>query len=273
MKSIKELEYTAAKLRLEIFEMVVKAKGGHLGGAFSVIDVLTVLYKNVLKHDPAVPDWEDRDRLIFSKGHCCLALYTILAECGYFEKSLLEKYSIDGGSFAGHPEKDIVPGVEVGAGSLGHGLGIGVGMALAGKIDKKNYRVFVVSSDGELNEGSTWEAIMSASQYKLHNLILIVDYNKYISLGPINEIMKLDPLHSKLESFGWSVVEVNGHHMDDIVSSLESLPLSSEKPTAIISNTIKGKGVSFMENVPMWHFRGPNQKEIELARKELHEAL
>ena len=268
-KTTNELEKIASKLRLEILEMVIRANGGHIGGAFSIIDVLTALYMNVLNHDPQNPSWVNRDRLLFSKGHSCLALYTILAECGYFKKKLLENYAVDGGAFAGHPEREFIPGVEITAGSLGHGHSLGAGMALAGKIDSKDYKVFVVSSDGELNEGSTWEAFMSASQYNLDNLTIIIDYNKYISLGTINSIMNIDPLKKRLESFGFGVSEINGHNMVEIVSTLEKVPFKKNKPNAIIAHTIKGKGVSFMENVPMWHFRAPNVSEALLAKNEL----
>lgn len=271
-KSKDELIKIASKLRLEILNMVTNANGGHIGGAFSVIDTLTALYMNILNHDPKNPSWESRDRLLYSKGHSCLALYTILAECGYFDYKLLEKYAIDGGAFAGHPEREFIPGVEITAGSLGHGHSLGVGIALAGKIDSKDYRVFVVSSDGELNEGSTWEAIMSASQYKLDNLTMIIDYNKYISLGTINSIMNIDPLKKRFESFGWMVNEIDGHNMGEIVSSLEKIPFKKDKPSAIIAHTIKGKGVSFMENVPMWHFRAPNPNEAFQAKNELENA-
>jgi transketolase len=271
-KTIHELEKIASGLRLEILDMVIRAKGGHIGGSFSVIDTLTALYMNILNHDPQNPSWESRDRLLFSKGHSCLALYTVLAECGYFKKKLLEKYAVDEGAFAGHPEREFIPGVEITAGSLGHGHSLGVGMALAGKIDSKDYRVFVVSSDGELNEGSTWEAIMSASQYNLDNLTIIIDYNKYISLGTINSIMNIDPLKKRFESFGWAVNEIDGHNMGEIVSSLEKIPFKKDKPSAIIAHTIKGKGVSFMENVPMWHFRAPSPNEALQAKNELEKA-
>jgi len=271
--SVKELENIAAKFRIEILDIVIRANGGHIGGSFSIIDALTALYMNTLNHDPQNPSWEDRDRLLFSKGHSCLALYTVLAECGYYDKKLLEKYAVDNGTFAGHPERGFIRGVEITAGSLGHGHSLGVGMALAGKIDSKDYRVFVVSSDGELNEGSTWEAIMSATQYKLDNLIMIIDYNKYISLGTINSIMNIDPFDKRLESFGWVVKEIDGHNMNEITGSLEKLPFQKNKPSAIILNTIKGKGVSFMENVSMWHFRAPNTQEAIQAKKELEKEI
>ena len=272
-RSIKELEKIASKLRLRILDMVIKANGGHIGGAFSVIDIITVLYMNIIKHDPINPNWDSRDRLLFSKGHSCLALYTILAECGYFEKILLDKYCVDDGAFAGHPEREFIPGVEITSGSLGHGHSLGVGIALAGKIDSKVYRVFVISSDGELNEGSTWEAIMSASQYKLDNLTMIIDYNKYLSLDTTKRIMNIDPLRKRFESFGWVYNEINGHDMKEIISAFEKIPYEKDKPSVIVANTIKGKGVSFMENVPMWHFRAPSPEEALLAKQELEKVL
>lgn len=271
--SIQNLKNTATCLRLEILEMVVRANGGHIGGSFSVIDLLVALYLRVLNVDPSDPSWEGRDRLLFSKGHSCLALYTVLAECGYFEKSRLETYAVNGGAFAGHPEHGFIPGVEITAGSLGHGPSLGVGMALAAKIDSSEHKVFVVSSDGELNEGSVWEAIMSAAQFKLDNLTLVIDYNKYISLGTIDSIMSVSPLEEKLEDFGWSVRSIDGHNMQDIVTVFEQLPFDLNQPSAIISHTIKGKGVSFMENVPMWHFRTPTEAEACEARAELQLVL
>ena len=263
----------ANELRVLILEMVIRAGGGHIGGAYSIIEVITALYFRVLNHDPQNPSWSDRDRLLFSKGHGCLALYAALAEAGYFEKERLEKFCVDGGLLPGHPEREFVPGVEITSGSLGHGLSIGVGMALAAKIDKKKYHVYVVLSDGELNEGSTWEALMSGSQFSLDNLTAIIDSNKFISLGSISEIMNIEPLSERLRDFGWAVDEIDGHDINQIVSSIEKVPFESGKPSAIIANTVKGKGVSFMENVPMWHYRAPNKEEAELALRELKEAL
>jgi transketolase len=268
-----ELKKISYELRLDILDMVVRANGGHIGGSFSAIDLLAVLYLNILKHDPSKPQWELRDRLIYSKGHSCLALYTILSKCGYFEKKLLEKYAIDGGAFAGHPEREFIPGVEVTAGSLGHGHSLAVGIALAAKINNEEHHTYIISSDGELNEGSSWEAIMSASQFKLDNLTMIIDYNKYISLGTVESIMSIDPLDERLKSFGWDVYEIDGHDFSEINSVLENSTNNNSKPTAIIANTIKAKGVSFMENIPMWHFRCPTKEEDSLARKEIQEVL
>lgn len=272
-QEISWLAHKADELRILILEMVIRAGGGHIGGAYSIIEVVTALYFRVLNHDPQNPSWSNRDRLLFSKGHGCLALYAALAEAGYFEKERLEKFCVDGGLLAGHPEREFVPGVEITSGSLGHGLSIGVGMALAAKIDKKKYHVYVVLSDGECNEGSTWEALMSGAQFNLDNLTVVIDSNKYISLGPIAEIMNIEPLSERLRDFGWAVNEIDGHDMNQIVGALEKVPFKSGKPSAIIANTVKGKGVSFMENVPMWHYRAPNEGEAELALRELKEAL
>lgn len=263
----------AQELRILILEMVMRAGGGHIGGAYSVIEVMTALYFRVLKHNPKNPAWQERDRLVFSKGHGCLALYTCLAETGYFEKSKLEQFCVDDGFLAGHPSLGKVPGVEVTAGSLAHGLSQGVGMALAAKIDKQDHRIFVICGDGELNEGSTWEALQSGAQFHLDNLTLIIDSNKFISLGPLTEIMNVEPLGDRLRDFGWAVREIDGHNMKEVVGVLESAPFVPGKPNAIIANTIKGKGVSFMENVAMWHYRGPNREEATIALKELQEAL
>lgn len=264
----------ATEMRISILTMVCRAGGGHIGGAFSIIDVMTALYFRVLTHDPKDPLWPERDRLLFSKGHGCLALYTVLAETNYFTKDKLKGFCVDGGTLAGHPERHFIPGVEVTAGSLGHGLSLGVGMALAHKMDSRSSRhVFAVLSDGECNEGSVWEAVMSASQFKLDGLTAIIDSNKYESLGRVSEIMNIEPLAEKLRSFGWAVCEIDGHDMSQIVDALERVPVESGKPTAIVAHTVKGKGVSFMENVPMWHYRAPNEQEADTAFSELEAAL
>ncbi|MFC2070300.1 transketolase [Chloroflexota bacterium] len=267
------LAYKANELRILALEMALRAGGGHLGGAFSVIDVITALYFRILNHDPKNPSWPERDRLLFSKGHSCLALYTALAETGYFEKERLERFCVDDGLLAGHPERELVPGVEITAGSLAHGLPIAVGMALAAKIDKKEHKIYAVLSDGECNEGSTWEAIMSGAQLGLDNLTLIIDNNRFISLGPLAEIMNVEPLGDRMRDFGWGVEVIDGHDMGQIVSALEKIPFEAGKPSVIVSNTVKGKGVSFMENVAMWHYRGMNEEEAEIASRELKEAL
>jgi transketolase len=269
LPSAVELARTANRLRLNVLEMVIKAGGGHIGGSFSVIDILSALYLRVLNHDPGNPDWPGRDRLVFSKGHSCLALYNVLAECGYFPKENLDCYCVDGGAFAGHPERKLVPGAEATTGSLGHGLPIAVGMAMSAKLNGESHRTVCVLGDGECNEGSVWEAFMAGAQFKLDNLTAIIDSNKYESLGTVEEILSIEPLGERLADFGWAVREIDGHDMARILDALENAPYEEGKPNAIVAHTVKGKGVSFMEGVSMWHYRGPSEDEAEKARAEL----
>ena len=266
------LRRKAMELRLSVLEMAVRAGGGHIGGSFSVIDVLTALYLRVMRHDPRNPDWPQRDRLVFSKGHSCLALYNVLAESGYFAKEDLERYCVDGGMFAGHPVR-ILPGVEATTGSLGHGLPIAVGMALAAQMDKAEHRVFAVMGDGECNEGSNWEAFMAGAQLGLDGLVAIVDSNKLESLGRVVDILSIEPLGERLRNFGWAVREIDGHDMGQIVDTLESVPFEPRKPSAVVAHTVKGKGVSFMENQAKWHYRGPTPEEAEAGRAELRASM
>ena len=266
----KEFYYNSYKLRLKILEMVKKSNGGHIGGSYSVIDILNYLYAYELKHFPKKPKSNSRDFLIYSKGHSSLALYSTLNYFGYFPETTLDNYNIDGGTLAGHPEKDIAPGIEITSGSLGHGQSIGVGLSLSLKFDNKDNRVFVICSDGEFNEGSVWEACLSASQFKLRNFYLIIDYNKLISLDYIKNIMSIDPLAKKLESFGFTVHELDGHNFQSLSNCFNAIKKNnSDKPKCIIANTIKGKGVSFMENITKWHFRSPTDDEYEKAKIEL----
>ena len=263
------LSRQADRYRLRILEMAIKGNGGHIGGSFSVIEMLTALYHRVLNHDPQNPNWEGRDKLVFSKGHCCLALYNVLAEFGYFPKEKLETYYQDGGYLAGHPTFGKIPGVEATAGSLGHGLPIAVGMAIAARHRGENRRIFTILGDGESNEGSVWEGFAAGGQFGLSNLTAIIDCNGYESLGTVDEIMSIEPLAGRLQSFGWEVREINGHNMDEILGALERVPFNSSKPSAIVSRTNKGNGVSFMENVSMWHYRAPSEEEAAQARREL----
>ena len=267
------LRRRANELRISILNMAIRANGGHIGGAYSIIDVMTALYFRVLKHDPSNPSWPMRDRVIYSKGHGCLALYNVLAGTGYFGEERLTKFSVDDGLLAGHPERGFVPGVEATTGSLGHGLSIAVGMALADQMDRNGRRVFCVMSDGECNEGSVWEAAMAGPQFKLDNLTLVIDSNKLESLGKVSDIMSIEPLGERFKTFGWAVEEIDGHNMEHIVDRLERAPFEAGKPSLIVAHTVKGKGVSFMEGVPMWHFRAPNEKEAKLALAELQVAL
>ena len=256
-------------IRKQILEIIYIANGGHIGGCFSVTDILVTLYFSIINHDPSNPNWEDRDFVILSKGHCCLALYTVLNQSGYFDKSLLDTYSKNGGKLGGHPKKNDAPGIEATTGSLGHGLGIGNGIALAMKLKKKLNKIFVVMSDGELNEGSVWESIMFAAQNKLDNLVVVVDNNNQISLDKLDNILSIEPLDKRFKSFNWSVIRLNGHDFVELEKGLNQIPLEVGKPLVIIADTIKGKGVSFMEGITKWHYRAPDDNEYEKAKKEL----
>lgn len=259
----------AKEIRKTIIETSFLAQSSHIGSSLSCVDILTALYFKILNIDPKNPKLKNRDRFILSKGHAAVALYSTLAERGFFEKEKLNNYCKDASKLAGHSTKNCLPGIEVSTGSLGHGLPMGVGMALAGKKDNKNYRVFVLLSDGELDEGSNWEAFLFASHHKLDNLIAIVDYNKFQAFGKTNKILNLEPLKEKFKAFGWNVKEINGHNFDDIVKSLSNLSKETNSPTIILANTKKGKGISFMEEKLEWHYKSLTKEQRDLAIKEL----
>jgi len=266
------LEKKATEIRIEVLKMIYNAKAGHIGGAYSSIDILTALYYNVMNIDPKKPNWELRDRFILSKGHIAEALWAILADKGFFKKDELITFSQFGTRLIGHPNNK-VPGVEMNTGSLGHGLSVATGIALAAKMDKKSYRAYVLMGDGELAEGSIWEAAMSASHYQLDNLIAIIDRNKLQISGATEEVLSLESLSLKWESFGWDVVEINGHDMGELIAVLSQVPKFNGKPTLLIANTIKTKGISFAENVASWHHHVPTNEEYDLALKELEVLL
>jgi transketolase len=266
---IDRLQKIASKIRMGVIEMSHSAGTPHLGSSLSCIDILTALYWSVLKIDPRRPGDPLRDRFILSKGHAALALYVTLAECGFFPNEILKTYNRDGGKLAEHPGPHCVPGIEAATGSLGHGLSLGVGMALAGRIKKQAYRVFAVLSDGECNEGSVWEAAMMAPAQKLDNLAIIVDYNKWQATARSNETLNLAPLAAKWEAFGWQTKEVNGHDFCEILAALATVPTGNGKPLAVIAHTIKGRGVSFMEDDNNWHYRIPTEDEVQKAAQEL----
>jgi transketolase len=249
------LEARSKELRRIIVQTLGAGKRGHVGAAFSVIEILRVLYDDVLRLDPRNPLWPDRDRFILSKGHGCLALYALLADKGFFPKEELSKFCASDGILGGHPEYGKVPGVEASTGSLGHGFSFGVGFALAAKLDGKNHRVFVVLGDGECSEGTIWEAALSASKHKLDNLTILVDYNKQQTYGTIEEVQGLEPFANKWASFGFSVREVNGHDTGELLSMLRIAPFEPGRPNAIICHTVKGKGVSFTEKNLAWHHK------------------
>jgi len=252
-----------------IVRMMEGGRRGHLGSALSVVEILRVLYDDVLRYDPKNPRWRDRDRCILSKGHGCLALYAILADKGYFPDSELLKFCKSDGILGGHPEIK-VPGVEASTGSLGHGLSIGIGFALNARHEKADYRTFVIVSDGECDEGSTWEAAMCATKHRLSNLAVIVDYNKHQSYGSTFEVLNLEPFADKWRSFGFAVAEVDGHSVEELRSILSKLPFESDKPSAIICHTIKGKGIGFVENNLNWHHKSSiTDDEIQSLLAEL----
>lgn len=268
IKKIRELEEKARQVRIMIIEMLSRAGSGHPGGSLSSTDILSCLYFSVMRHNPHDPDWPDRDRFHLSKGHCCPALYAVLAECGYFAKSELATLRKFGCMLQGHPDRH-TPGIEVSSGSLGQGLSVALGMSLAGKLDNKDYRVYCLMGDGEIQEGNIWEAAMAAAHYKCDNLCAILDYNGFQIDGRVSEVMGVEPLAEKWRAFGWYVLEIDGHNMAAIHKAFDTAKKIKEKPTIAIAKTIKGKGVSFMENVVDFHGRAPSGDETKLAYKEL----
>ncbi len=264
-----ELEERARILRIDILEMLCEAGSGHPGGSLSAIDILAVLYNNVMKNDPKNPKWEGRDRFVLSKGHICPAVYAVLADCGYFGKDELKTLRKYGSILQGHPYMHKTPGLDVSGGSLGQGLSVAVGMAIAAKADNKDNRVYCLMGDGELQEGQIWEAVMSAGHYKLDNLCGIVDFNGLQIDGKTEDVMTLSPLDEKWSSFGWNVIKINGHDMDQISQAFKQAQEHKGKPSVIIAKTIKGKGVSFMENNAGWHGAAPNKDQLAEALAEL----
>lgn len=267
-KQIEDLEKKAKRIRQLIVTMLAKAGSGHPGGSLSSTDLITALYFAVMRLKPLEPHWPDRDRFHMSKGHCCPLWYALLAESGYFPTEKLWTLRQLGSMLQGHPDRR-TPGVEVASGSLGQGLSISVGMSLAGRLDKKDYRVYCLMGDGEIQEGNIWEAAMSAAHYKCDNLCGILDYNGFQIDGKVKDVMNLEPLIDKWKAFGWHTIEIDGHNMRQIVSAYEEAKTVKNKPSIIIAHTIKGKGVSFMENVVDFHGRAPTKEEAEKALKEL----
>ena len=258
-----ELDERSMYLRGLVLRGLIGGGRGHIGSSLSLIEIIRVLYDDFLNFDPKKPLWEERDRFILSKGHGCLAQYAVLADKGFFDLDELDKFCHNDGILGGHPEREI-PGVEVSTGALGHGLSIGVGISLAARIKKKEYKTIVVTGDGEINEGSVWEAAMSAAQHSLENLTVMIDYNKNQSYGFTKEIIDLEPMLNKWASFGFGVTEIDGHDVNSIKSCLNSLPIVHGKPNAIICHTVKGKGLDFAENKPEWHHKSNiTDEEIE----------
>jgi len=267
--SVEELEKMAVIIRCDIIDMICTAAAGHPGGSLSAADVVTALYFRIMRIDPKNPGWPDRDRFILSKGHACPVWYAALAERGYFDKSHLKTLRQMGSILQGHPDMRKTPGIDMTAGSLGHGLSAGLGMALSGKLQQKDYHVFVIIGDGESQEGSIWEASMAAPNFKLDNLTAILDYNHLQNDDSVDDIMPIHPAVDKWRAFGWHVLDIDGHDMAQVVAALEEAKSHKGKPTMIVANTVKGKGVSYMENVCEWHGRAPCQEEADQALEEL----
>ena len=266
-----QLDNRSRDLRRQRVKMLASSRRGHVGSAFSVVEIIRVLFDDILKYDPKNPSWSERDRFVLSKGHGCMALYVVLAEKGFFPESELWTFCNDGSMLGGHPDHHL-PGIEASTGSLGHGLPIGVGFAISGKYEKSSHRTFVVIGDGESNEGSIWEAALCAGKHKLNNLTVIVDYNKHQSYGSTYEVQDLEPLSKKWEAFGFATIDVIGHDVDQLLSVFKKLPLEQNKPTAVICHTVKGKGVEFIEGDMEWHHKNRvTDEEVDSLLADLAE--
>ncbi len=266
---VKKLELQANEIRKSVIEMLVEAGSGHTAGPLGMADIFTLLYFHILKQNPKDPSWPDRDRLILSNGHICPVLYTAMAHAGYFPLKELATLRKLGSRLQGHPHRMALPGLETTSGPLGSGLSQGSGMALAARMDKKNHHVVVLTSDGEHQEGNTWEAVLFAAKYKLDNLIQIMDRN-YIQIdGDTEKVLPLDPLKEKYESFNWSVQEINGHNLEEIIDAVNSAKNHKGSPSIILAKTVLGRGVSFMEDQYLWHGKPPSNEELEKALTEL----
>lgn len=271
--SIEELKRIAAEIRCDIIEMTCAAGAGHPGGSLSAADIVAALYFRVMRIDPRRPDWPDRDRFILSKGHACPVWYAALAERGYFDKAHLLTLRKLNSILQGHPDMRKTPGIDMTAGSLGHGLSAGVGMALAGRLQHKDYHVWVIVGDGEIQEGSIWEAAMSASKWQLDTLTAVLDRNHLQNDDCVDTEMPIEPVADKWRAFGWHVVEIDGHDMEQVVGALENAKTIQGRPAMIIAHTIKGKGVSFMENQVVWHGKAPCREEAEQAIQEIRSCV
>ena len=271
LTKVEELEKMARQVRKGIIEAVYSNQSGHPGGSLSVADILTVLYFKEMNIDEENPNWDDRDRLVLSKGHCSPALYSCLANRGFFPVEDLKTFRNINSYLQGHPDKNKVPGVDMTTGSLGQGLSAANGMAIAGKMDGKDYRVYCILGDGEIEEGQIWEAAMAANKYKLDNLCVIVDNNNLQIDGTIEEVMSSYPIDEKFRSFGFEIIKIDGHDITEIIKAFDVAKNVKGKPTCIIAKTIKGKGVSFMENQVGWHGKAPNEEQYIQALQELEE--
>ncbi len=269
VKSVEELKVTARVIRKDIIEMLTESGSGHPGGSLSAVEILTTLYFNKMNINPSNHRDLNRDRFVLSKGHAAPVLYSTLARRGFFDVEELKTLRKLGSILQGHPNMNEVPGVDMSTGSLGQGISAAVGMAIAGKLDKKSYRVYALLGDGELEEGQVWEAAMSAAHYKLDNLTAFVDHNGLQIDGACNEVMTVDPIPDKFKAFNWNVIEIDGHSFEQIISAIEEAERFKGKPTVIVCKTIKGKGVSFMEDQAGWHGSAPNREQCSLAVREI----
>lgn len=272
-KLVLELEQRARQLRLDVVEMIYRAQSGHPGGSLSAADILAALFFHHLRLDPARPQWPERDRFILSKGHAAPALYAALAHRGFFPLEELWSLRQLDSRLQGHPDRLKTPGVEMTSGALGHGLAIGVGLALGARLSEAPWRTYVLLGDGEIQAGVVWEGALFAAKYRLNTLTAILDYNDVQLDGPVHEIMPLEPVVEKWRSFGWAVLEIDGHHMGQILDALDEAVHIHAHPTIIVAHTVKGKGVSFMENQSRWHGRAPNEEQHRQAVMELSEEV
>ena len=266
---VEMLKDKAKQIRRDILEMTTEAGSGHPGGSMSAADIMVTLYFHKMKHNPKKPDWAERDRFVLSKGHACPALYACLARSGYFPLARLKTLRKLGSCLQGHPERDRCKGIEASTGPLGQGLSFANGIALAGKLDSKHYKVYVMLGDGEVQEGNIWEAAMSAAHYKLDNVCAILDHNRLQIDGFLEDVMNIEPIADKFKAFGWHVIEIDGHNFDEIINALNKADGIKNKPTMIVANTIKSKGVSFMENKAEWHGKALSKEELPKALAEL----
>ena len=267
--NVEELQSIAKKTRRHIIEMITAAKSGHPGGSLSAVEILVTLFFDVMRHDPKNPKWPDRDRFILSKGHAAPVLYTVMAECGYTPEDQLDTLRKLGSIYQGHPDVRFIPALEASTGSLGLGLSLGLGMALAARLDGSPSRTYVVIGDGESQEGQIWEAAMFAPYHKVDNFVAIVDYNRIQLDGFVKDILDLEPLADKWRAFGWHTIELDGHSIPALQKAFAEAAATKGKPTAIVAHTVKGKGVSFMENNPKFHGVAPTNEEMQKAMQEL----
>ncbi|SDH27248.1 transketolase [Alteribacillus persepolensis] len=268
--TIELIKEKAKMSRLETIRLISLAKSGHYGSSFSSSEIFATLYYHTLNYDSKNPSWKSRDRFVMGKGHSAVGVYPILADVGFFPKEDLDTYTQLGSPFGDHPDMNKIKGVDFSSGSIGHGLSVGVGMSLGARVDNEKYRTYILMGDGELQEGQVWEAAMSAGNFKLGNLVAIIDNNKVTVDGNTEELMNINPIREKWESFGWNVVDVDGHDVEELIKTFENLPaVDSEKPTAIICDTVAGKGVSFMEHGYEWHVANLGEDDIKRAIEEI----